>query len=70
MGVSSEQVSGDPTKSSLSENQGLMLRTPNLVTGDMEKYDVASSDYRQPEAIHLANITRNESQVSKPGPSA
>lgn len=46
-----------------------MLRTPNLVMGDMERCDVASSDYRQTEAAHLANITRSESQVSKPGPS-
>lgn len=37
--------------------------------GDMERCDVASSDYRQTEAAHLANITRSESQVSKPGPS-
>lgn len=66
---SSEQVSGDPIKSSLSESQNLMLRAPNRVTGDMERCDVASSDYRQTEATHLANITRNKSQVSKPGPS-
>lgn len=69
VGFSSEKVSGDPIKSSLSESQGLMLRTPNLAMGDMERCDVASSDYRQTEAAHLANITRSESQVSKPGPS-
>lgn len=69
VGFSAEKVSGDPIKSSLSESQGLMMRTPDLVMGDMERCDIASSDYRQTEAVHLANITRNESQVSKPGPS-
>ena len=65
MDFSSEQVSGDPIKSSLSESQNLMLKAPNLVTGDMERCDVASSDYRQTEATHLANITRNKSQGFK-----